>query len=79
MSFLSFKTECPHCHYDGDILVIAATLVRTGQRLTMHSQLRADGFEVPDSDPEAKDSSTTDELCRCLSCNREIELSALTI
>lgn len=79
MRFISFKTECPHCHVDGDIVVVAATLVKTGVRLSMHSKLYEDGFEVPDSDPDSKDSSTEDEVCRCLKCNREIELSELTL
>lgn len=74
----SFTTECPHCHQRGDLVVIEVELVANGKRLLCQAALEPDGFcfRLPAG---VKDGSTTDEVVRCLACNKEFPLTEVTL
>lgn len=72
----NWSTVCPRCKEDGELFVIAVTLVATGERIEMFSPLYPDGFEVPvDND----DASTEDELVECNACGARFSLGDLSL
>lgn len=73
----SFKDTCPHCGSQ-DLVVVEATLVATGERLTMCSSLSVDGFSVPAPD-DLKDCSTEDEIVLCRQCGKKFPLADVTL
>jgi len=70
-----WTTLCPQCGADGELVVVEAVLVGTGERLRFRSLLYADGFSVPVED--IRDCSTEDELVECGSCGARLDLADL--
>jgi len=76
---MSYKTKCSSCGAGcsscgaGGLIVTEATLMATGQKMTLRSVLHEDGFtfDLPDG---IKDGSTTDEKVVCVVCHKTFDL-----
>lgn len=73
----SFAPVCGNCGGE-HLLVTAATLVATGERVRVGEHLGLYGFIVPQTF-DMKDGSTTDELVVCLDCKHDFDLSEVTL
>jgi hypothetical protein len=69
-----FKNTCPEC--GGDLIVVEATLVQTGETIYPNSPLYSDGFVMDELlfRDDIEDHSTEGERTRCEDCGREAAL-----
>ncbi len=79
-----FKTQCPRCDTDGDLVVINVVLVATDDPINVNAPLSTDGFDFTEALIGTvweflNDRSTEDELVECFSCHRRFELADLLV
>jgi len=69
---MSYKTKCSACGAGG-LIVASATLMETGEKMSLRSVLQEDGFtfDLPEG---VKDGSTTDEKVVCVECFKSFDL-----